>query len=184
MYRFPNLVDDVYAVWCILSWWFCFVPPNFDMSTLCVGIALAVFKQCVLNVSVTDSFTHFNDSNKFRKHWKQEVNFAMGVFHQPKSISLQIQQCAFPKSARSADAVVKVHGGSSSSDSKSHYQNGWLLNGEIKSSPTSTMPRGLSVHGDVSGSVMQVCLGAKHGILLTDEGLVYTWGENSYGQLG
>jgi len=32
--------------------------------------------------------------------------------------------------------------------------------------------------------VLQVCLGQKHGVLLNDAGLVFTWGDNRYGQLG
>lgn len=32
--------------------------------------------------------------------------------------------------------------------------------------------------------VTQVCLGAVHGLLLTDAGVVYTWGDNKYGQRG
>lgn len=31
---------------------------------------------------------------------------------------------------------------------------------------------------------MQVCLGAEHGVLLTDSGMAFTWGDNRYGQLG
>uniref|UniRef100_A0A0G4F4R9 Uncharacterized protein n=1 Tax=Chromera velia CCMP2878 TaxID=1169474 RepID=A0A0G4F4R9_9ALVE len=32
--------------------------------------------------------------------------------------------------------------------------------------------------------VLEVAIGDEHGILLTDEGVVYTWGRNRYGQLG
>eukprot|EP00441_Pelagodinium_beii_P045752 CAMPEP_0197624610 /NCGR_PEP_ID=MMETSP1338-20131121/4181_1 /TAXON_ID=43686 ORGANISM="Pelagodinium beii, Strain RCC1491" /NCGR_SAMPLE_ID=MMETSP1338 /ASSEMBLY_ACC=CAM_ASM_000754 /LENGTH=629 /DNA_ID=CAMNT_0043194773 /DNA_START=52 /DNA_END=1938 /DNA_ORIENTATION=+ len=32
--------------------------------------------------------------------------------------------------------------------------------------------------------VLQTCLGQKHGVLLTDAGIVFTWGDNRYGQLG
>merc|ERR1712228_336827 len=32
--------------------------------------------------------------------------------------------------------------------------------------------------------VLKVCLGAEHGILLTDAGIACTWGDNRYGQLG
>jgi len=32
--------------------------------------------------------------------------------------------------------------------------------------------------------VMQVCLGAEHGLLLTDSAIIFTWGDNRYGQLG
>mmetsp|Transcript_21225 Transcript_21225/g.52171 ORF Transcript_21225/g.52171 Transcript_21225/m.52171 type:complete len:573 (-) Transcript_21225:16-1734(-) len=32
--------------------------------------------------------------------------------------------------------------------------------------------------------VVQSCVGGEHGVLLTDAGLVFTWGDNRYGQLG
>mmetsp|Transcript_16022 Transcript_16022/g.31313 ORF Transcript_16022/g.31313 Transcript_16022/m.31313 type:complete len:612 (+) Transcript_16022:178-2013(+) len=32
--------------------------------------------------------------------------------------------------------------------------------------------------------VIQVCLGVEHGVLLTDAGVAFTWGDNRYGQLG
>jgi len=32
--------------------------------------------------------------------------------------------------------------------------------------------------------VLQVCLGREHGVLLSDAGIVFTWGDNRFGQLG
>lgn len=47
---------------------------------------------------------------------------------------------------------------------------------ELKHSPSTTQ--------EPLQRVTQVCLGAEHGILLTDACVVFTWGDNRYGQLG
>ena len=61
---------------------------------------------------------------------------------------------------------------------------GWMLDDSLHPVPEPTLPRGNLLAQDITGSAIQVAVGAKHGLLLTDEGIVYSWGDNSYGQLG
>eukprot|EP00811_Abedinium_folium_P014371 NODE_2337_length_2233_cov_4.053656.p1 GENE.NODE_2337_length_2233_cov_4.053656~~NODE_2337_length_2233_cov_4.053656.p1 ORF type:complete len:471 (-),score=146.02 NODE_2337_length_2233_cov_4.053656:667-2079(-) len=52
---------------------------------------------------------------------------------------------------------------------------GWLAK-----SPEVHLPS----HPNPLHRVIQVCVGAEHGVLLADSGTVFTWGDNRYGQLG
>jgi len=43
---------------------------------------------------------------------------------------------------------------------------------------------GLGLHIEPQHRVIEVCVGADHGVLRTDAGIAFTWGDNRYGQLG
>eukprot|EP00929_Paragymnodinium_shiwhaense_P021358 TRINITY_DN13948_c0_g1_i1.p1 TRINITY_DN13948_c0_g1~~TRINITY_DN13948_c0_g1_i1.p1 ORF type:complete len:589 (+),score=118.08 TRINITY_DN13948_c0_g1_i1:326-2092(+) len=50
--------------------------------------------------------------------------------------------------------------------------------------PSPFIPLGIGTATETRQRVLKICLGAEHGILLTDAGIVCTWGDNRYGQLG
>jgi len=60
---------------------------------------------------------------------------------------------------------------------KAHESNGPLTYAVAKLLPSP------EVQG-VAQRVIQVCVGTEHGVLLTDAGVAFTWGDNRYGQLG
>lgn len=95
------------------------------------------------------------------------------------------QQSVFPQKELSAVVPRRPHkhentSGASGSHEKQQLpkQAGWLYNDEVQAIPPPVLSEG------ITGSVVQIAVGAKHGVILTDEGIVYTFGDNSYGQLG
>lgn len=46
------------------------------------------------------------------------------------------------------------------------------------------LPLGMQTALEPSQRVLQICVGADHGLLLIDVGVAFTWGDNRYGQLG
>jgi len=55
---------------------------------------------------------------------------------------------------------------------------------EYKDAPMARMLLAPEEPIDTRQRVLRICLGAEHGILLTDAGVACTWGDNRYGQLG
>ncbi|XP_043927003.1 RCC1 and BTB domain-containing protein 1 isoform X1 [Protopterus annectens] len=84
--------------------------------------------------------------------------------------------------------VVKIACGQTSSmamlDNGEVYGWGYNGNGQLGLGNSTNHPTPCRVTGLQGACMIQIACGCAHTLALTDEGLVYTWGANTYGQLG
>jgi alpha-tubulin suppressor-like RCC1 family protein len=80
--------------------------------------------------------------------------------------------------ALKSDGTVWAWGTNTSSSSQGTRIGGQLGDNEIASSNTPVQVR------DLTGEIEAIAAGASHGLALKDDGTVWAWGENFFGQLG